>query len=162
MEAASVIAWKPLGELLVERGLITPRDLDAALAAQVENGRLLGTILVERKMLSGAVLTALLAEQAGVELEIEPGFGSCLFAKLATRGDAEESASASPSRHLLHEARLTASLPPSPAEPSDDPAFELIRLRSELELAHARIAELEQALASRPERRTRKRSVPAG
>ena len=48
-----------------------------------------------------------------------------------------------------------------PAPRPDDPAFELIRLRSELQLAQARITELEQQLAARPAGRSRKRPVAA-
>ena len=69
MATPDVIAWKPLGELLVERGLLTPGELDDALDEQARTGERLGAILVARKTVAGAVLTALLAEQAGVELE---------------------------------------------------------------------------------------------
>jgi hypothetical protein len=60
-----------LGELLVERGLILPLELEDALAEQRATGRRLGEVLVSRGALSGAQLTRALAEQYGVELSAE-------------------------------------------------------------------------------------------
>ena len=57
-----------LGELLVEKGLIVPADLDDALAEQRATGRRLGEVLVSRGALTGAQLTRALAEQYGIEL----------------------------------------------------------------------------------------------
>jgi hypothetical protein len=57
-----------LGELLVERGLIVPADLEDALAEQRSTGRRLGEVLVSRGALTGAQLTRTLAEQYGIEL----------------------------------------------------------------------------------------------
>ena len=156
------VSWKPLGRLLVERGLLTDQELDCALSQQAETGERLGEILVERRVVAGAVLTAILAEQAGVELEVEAGFGSGLFARLATRAD--DGGSPAPSRRAV---RNDGGMPARPAAVKDeDPSFELIRLRSELELAHAQIAELEQenehlrSSAARPRAARAKRSDP--
>jgi type IV pilus assembly protein PilB len=66
----------PLGELLVELGLITPRELKSALALQQEPesaGKRLGEILVEKHFLPEAKLVAVLADQLGFALE-EPEF----------------------------------------------------------------------------------------
>lgn len=60
-----------LGELLVERGLILPIELEDALAEQRSTGRRLGEVLVSRGALSGAQLTRALAEQYGVELSAD-------------------------------------------------------------------------------------------
>ncbi len=57
-----------LGELLVERGLIVPADLEDALTEQRATGRRLGEVLVSRGALTGAQLTRALAEQYGIEL----------------------------------------------------------------------------------------------
>jgi hypothetical protein len=57
-----------LGELLVERGLIVPADLEDALAEQRQTGRRLGEVLVSRGTLTGAQLTRALAEQYGIDL----------------------------------------------------------------------------------------------
>src|SRR5688500_10259823 len=85
MAQCPVISWKPLGELLVERGLVTTEQLDDALEEQVATGERLGAILVARKVVASVVLTTLLAEQVGVELETQGGFGSGLFSKIAER-----------------------------------------------------------------------------
>jgi hypothetical protein len=46
-------AWRPLGELLVKKGLVTEDELKHALKEQDETGQLLGTILVDRGFVSG-------------------------------------------------------------------------------------------------------------
>jgi hypothetical protein len=77
--------WRPLGELLVEKGLVTSDELEAALEEQAESGRLLGAILVERGFVSGPALAVALAEQYGVELATERGFGTGLWAEIDRR-----------------------------------------------------------------------------
>ena len=54
---------KQLGALLVNKGLITPQQLDEALAAQKIFGGRLGTCLVEMDFLDSEVLGANLGEQ---------------------------------------------------------------------------------------------------
>ena len=88
-------AWRPLGELLVAKGLVTKDELELSLVEQEESGRLLGAILVERGYVSGPALAVALAEQYGVELTTEPGFGTGLWAAIdrrhrAGRGQDEE------------------------------------------------------------------------
>jgi hypothetical protein len=61
--------WRPLGKILVDDELLTPTELERALAAQRQTGRLLGEILVEQGTMSGASLAQALARQHGVELE---------------------------------------------------------------------------------------------
>jgi hypothetical protein len=84
MEPAESI-WRPLGELLVEKELMTEDELELALAEQAETGRLLGAILVERGYVSGPALAVALAEQYGVELHTERGFGTGLWAEIDRR-----------------------------------------------------------------------------
>ena len=84
MEAAEQ-SWRPLGELLVTKGLVTEDELNRALKEQEETGRLLGTILVERGFVSGPALAVALAEQYGVELDTERGFGTGLWAEIDRR-----------------------------------------------------------------------------
>ena len=84
MEPAESI-WRPLGELLVEKELVTEDELELALTEQSESGRLLGAILVERGYVSGPALAVALAEQYGVELATERGFGTGLWAEIDRR-----------------------------------------------------------------------------
>jgi type IV pilus assembly protein PilB len=57
----------PLGTLLVQQGLLTPEQLEAALAEQQRTGELLGRILVERGYVSKQALGEALASQRGYE-----------------------------------------------------------------------------------------------
>jgi hypothetical protein len=70
-------SWRPLGELLVETGVLTPTELETALAEQRRTGRLVGEILVESGYISAFTLGRALASQHGVELQtagsVEPG-----------------------------------------------------------------------------------------
>jgi hypothetical protein len=69
-------SWRPLGALLVEKGLLTETELDAALAEQQRTGRLVGQILVESGSLSAFALAQALTEQHGVELQTEADVGA--------------------------------------------------------------------------------------
>jgi hypothetical protein len=60
--------WRPLGALLVEKGLLTAAELDQALAEQRRTGRLLGQVLVQRGFVGSLSLARALAEQHGVSL----------------------------------------------------------------------------------------------
>jgi hypothetical protein len=68
--------WRPLGELLVERGLLTEPVLERAIAEQGRSGRLLGVILVESGYIGGGELARVLAEQHGVELRVAEAVAS--------------------------------------------------------------------------------------
>jgi hypothetical protein len=61
--------WRPLGELLVEKGVVKAPDIEVALAEQRSTGRLLGEILVNFGYVTSWTLAQALAEQHGVELE---------------------------------------------------------------------------------------------
>jgi type IV pilus assembly protein PilB len=56
----------PIGEALVEEGLLSRDQLSAALAEQKMTGRLLGEVLLEKGIISPAVLVQALARQLGV------------------------------------------------------------------------------------------------
>jgi hypothetical protein len=60
---------RPLGGLLIDKGLLTAEQLIQALDEQRESHGRLGEILVSRGLLSGTQLAQVLAEQHGVELE---------------------------------------------------------------------------------------------
>lgn len=65
--------WRPLGALLVEKGLLTGAELEQALAEQRRTGRVLGEILVTRGYVSGLALARALADQHGVQLRPKGG-----------------------------------------------------------------------------------------
>ena len=100
MERAESI-WRPLGELLVEKKLLTEDELELALTEQAESGRLLGAILVERGYVSGPALAIALAEQYGVELHTERGFGTGLWAEIDRRHRAGRGADQEPEDNVV-------------------------------------------------------------
>jgi hypothetical protein len=154
MSQCPVISWTPLGELLVERGLLSMDELDDALAEQVATGERLGAILVARKAVASPVLTMLLAEQAGVPLETQGGFGSGLFSKIAERHGPDGAPAENSSRAAV-EPEDGGSWSEVAAELAD-PAYELSALRAELDMLRARNAELEAKLAKPARRRSSK------
>ena len=80
-EAEHDAYWRPLGQLLVQRGLLTSEELEAALAEQDRTGDLLGEILLRHGLLSKLALASSLHEQSLVQ-EHESGFGSGLRSAL--------------------------------------------------------------------------------
>src|SRR5256885_12428583 len=65
MEAQST--WRPLGELIVERGLITQEEMEDALLEQRITHKRLGTILIDKGIVTAQQLTDALVDQIGVE-----------------------------------------------------------------------------------------------
>ncbi len=55
-----------LGEILIAEGLLTPPDLERALAEQRRSGRLLGRVLLDLRLVSQVDLLTALAKQQGV------------------------------------------------------------------------------------------------
>jgi chromosome segregation ATPase len=84
VEAARV-PQQLLGSLFVEKGLITPEELQEALEEQKTSGERIGQILVKRGLVSGPVLTTVLAEQLGVQMEKQEGFGAGLWSEIKRR-----------------------------------------------------------------------------
>jgi hypothetical protein len=66
-------AWRPLGRLLVETGVLSDAQLEDALTEQRDHGRRLGEVLIARGLLSAPALAHALALQQGVELEVTDG-----------------------------------------------------------------------------------------
>jgi len=62
--------WRPLGRVLVDDELLTPTQLERALAEQRRSGRLLGQVLVAEGHVTGTELTRALARQHGVEVRV--------------------------------------------------------------------------------------------
>ena len=69
--------WRPLGQLLVQRGLLSADELEAALDEQERTGGLLGEILMRHGLLSKLALASSLHEPLLAQ-ESEGGFGSGL------------------------------------------------------------------------------------
>jgi hypothetical protein len=122
--------WRPLGELLLEKGLVSPDELELALTEQAESGRLLGAILVERGFVSGPALAVALAEQYGVELATERGFGTGLWAEIDRRHRAVRGHEAEDDDNVVKLEPVP--LPPRvEIVPDPEPDPELVRLESE-------------------------------
>jgi len=139
--------WRPLGELLLEKGLVTPDELELALAEQADTGRLLGAILVDRGYVSGPALAVALAEQYGVELSTERGFGTGLWAEIDRRHRAGRGGEAERLKQPGQPERLELPEPPERdnvvklepvaprvevvPDPEPEPDFEVERLEAE-------------------------------
>jgi hypothetical protein len=137
MEPAEGIR-RPLGELLVGKGLVTREELELALAEQSESGRLLGTILVERGFISGPALAVALAEHQGVELATERGFGTGLWAEIARRHGVERGHSETPPDNVVSLEPVKLPQLEGVPDPGPDPEVEGLeaenrRLQDELE-----------------------------
>ena len=148
MEAAEN-AWRPLGELLVAKGLVTQDELDLALVEQDESGRLWARVLVERGYVSGPALAIALAEQYGVELEKKPSAASARACRAeidrrhrAGRGQADEDENTD-NVVQLEPAKLTAlETVPEPDHHLDRLKSENLRLQSEIERLQGEFTEL--------------------
>jgi hypothetical protein len=126
-------AWRPLGELLVEKGLVSSEELSHALEEQEKSGRLLGAILVERRYISGPALAIALAEQYGVELNTERGFGTGLWAAIdkrhrAGRGTSDEYENVAETENVV---QFEPAKPQLEAVPDPEPNPELESLQAE-------------------------------
>jgi DNA repair exonuclease SbcCD ATPase subunit len=122
MEAAH-ITWRPLGQLFVERGLISQEELEDALVEQRETSKRLGTILVSRGLVSGPELTSVLVDQLGMELTKESGFGSGLWDEIRRRhprGRERIDAGPTPPAQPVEPAAPSEEFPPVPV--ADAPA----------------------------------------
>ena len=64
-------AWRPLGELLVQRGLIDDYQLESLLLEQRLSGKLFGELLVSKRVVSPIDMAAVIAEQHGLHLTPE-------------------------------------------------------------------------------------------
>jgi type II secretion system protein E len=111
-----------LGELFVQRGLITAQQLDQALALQREDPRYLGQILVSLGWIAEERLLPVLAEQAGISyvslrgIVVEPKTLARVPAKFASR------------YHLLPLAFDNGSLRVAVADPFDVQALDELKL----------------------------------
>jgi hypothetical protein len=134
-------SWRPLGELLVTKGLVTEDELQRALKEQEETGQLLGTIFVDRGFVSGPALAIALAEQYGVELDSQRGFGTGLWAEIDRRH--REGRGLPPEENVFQ--LETAKPPQLEAVPDPDPEVDRLlaenrRLQDEIERVRAELA----------------------
>ena len=74
-----------LGSLLIAQGAVDGADLDHALNAQSETGKRLGEALVDLGLICRPELDRAIAQQSGVVLDEEAGFGTGLRAALERR-----------------------------------------------------------------------------
>jgi hypothetical protein len=142
-----------LGELLVQRGLLTPEQLGGALAEQQASGLPLGAIVVRDGLVASHTIAILLAEQSGGPLKTE--FGYALGAAPAEPAGADVLSLHPPTAPTL-----------SPGPPVSEPPVDGLRLalpesRPEEETAidpvpilEPRIRELEAQLAAEVTART--------
>ena len=147
MAAAPAFSWQPLGRLFVEKGLLTEDQLEQALADQTANGGRLGERLVELGYVSSTALARVLAEQYGVELTLDTGFGTGLFAELERRQRGEtlllQEHAAAPRRAERRRGERRRGAQPLAA---------LVEQWAKLAAAEARVAELESAMRERDAR----------
>ncbi len=79
-----------LGDLLIEKGLITPEQRDEALAASRESGHRLGEVLVERGFLTSEDVSRALAERGGLPyFRLRKGLVDPRIVKILPREKAE-------------------------------------------------------------------------
>ena len=144
---AAHIAWRPLGRVLVEQGLLTDDELEQALAMQQRTGERLGETIIKCGFVSGPELAGALAAQYGIELATEKGFGTGLRSEIQRR-------------HESDRRRIVQIVPDPPAtrlevvrdepEPESDGAPKGEEtLLVQLEEQWARLAAAEEALAER-------------
>jgi type IV pilus assembly protein PilB len=120
MEAAHHRLWPALGALLVRSGALTPEALEGAIDAQEGSGMRLGELLVDRGLVTRAAVARALAEQHSLEFvdlgstPIDPDGASLLPSSLARRYGAV------PVRFLEDGALLVAVSDPTNVVHSDD------------------------------------------
>ena len=120
MEAARV-PWRMLGELFVAKGLVTEAELEEALDEQQTTGRRLGEILVKKGYVAGPELTIVLADQMGVDMETQTGFGSGLWQEIKRRNARTQVLEASQGEPATRTSSIEAWLNQMETDPDEDP-----------------------------------------
>ncbi|HEX3454525.1 MAG TPA: hypothetical protein VHS03_07860 [Gaiellaceae bacterium] len=83
-------AWGRIGELFVEKALITRPELEEALAVQAAGGQSLGEVLVSQGLVSSREMAEVLVEQLGRRVAKEDGYGAALWAEIRRRASRRE------------------------------------------------------------------------
>ena|GEM_PF-4099515 len=133
----------------MEKGLLTAEELEDALAAQQTTGKRLGQILVDRGHLSGPTLTNALAEQYGIELKTEEGFGTGLRAEIERRHSTRRPPAA-PKEAVADPPREASTEPETHGDGHGE--VMLAELEPQLEEHWARLAAAEATVAAREAR----------
>lgn len=155
MEAAQT-TWRPLGELIVERGLITQEQLEDALLEQRITNKRLGTILIDKGIVTAQALTDALVDHELEEARAElAGLKEDLAHQSAAHSRAEEEIGRLHALIDERDAGLTAmestieelrGIGAATQTELDDARAQLERVRGELETAQHRIAETQARL----------------
>jgi hypothetical protein len=155
VEAAHV-PWRPLGELLVESGVLTQDELELALEEQRLSGRRLGEVIVKQGFASGPAVTRAVAQQWGLELAPERGFGTGLWGEIERRhrekrGTLEAAPDTGDDHELiaLPTGQADAEAPPPDeqhVEPEPEPE-PVLSLERQLQSAYAELADLHDRLS---------------
>ena len=120
--------WLPLGELLVERGLLSRAQLDLALTEQQRTGIRLGEVLVSMGFVSESVLAGMLLEQVGLAApaaEQQPAAEPTPLPVPDEETELPPAASSDGDVHHHHEVEQIPEREPEPApelEPEPEPA----------------------------------------
>jgi hypothetical protein len=142
---AAHIAWRPLGRVLVEQGLLTNDELERALAQQQTTDKRLGETIVELGFVSGPDLASALATQYGIELTVETGFGTGLRAQIQRRHENDRAMPGPPALSIVQDPQ------PEPVGPNADTGVQAeaaeALLLTQLEEQWAKLAAAESCLA---------------
>jgi hypothetical protein len=78
-------AWRRIGELFVEKSLITGAELEQALAVQAAGGQPFGEVLVSEGLVSSPEMTEVIMEQVGRKVAREEWCGSAVWLEIRRR-----------------------------------------------------------------------------
>jgi hypothetical protein len=132
--------WRPLGQMLVERGLIDEQQLETALREHAGSGEPIGSVLVSLDYIPEETLRHVLLEQCGLDMTRQEGFGSGLLGQLERRGVGHRTAreSATPVEPAVEKPETAEPAPArepellvvaAPAPPDPEPAEEKAAIR---------------------------------
>jgi hypothetical protein len=144
--------WLPLGELLVERGLLSQRQLELALAEQKRTGRRLGEVLAAYGFVSQQALASTLLEQVGFadvpQVEEQVGFAAVPQVEEQVVAFAPDAQVEEPAPELHAVEDVDPEQPPTPVivRLDGEPDHERRRWWSRGHANEQRVAELERVL----------------
>jgi hypothetical protein len=113
--------WRPLGQMLVERGLIDEQQLENALREHASSGEPIGSVLVSLEYIPEETLRHVLLEQCGLDMTRQEGFGSGLLGELERRNRGRAAAREHAPAPEPPQERTNGVAPTPAAEPTDAP-----------------------------------------